>query len=61
MGPWCGKWPDNLVMDTTDNAAMDGVDIVTPEQVGVSINVDHLMIVNLLLYVNHVSCLLRVI
>ena len=40
MGPWCGEWPDNLMMDTSDNAAMDGVYILTPEQVGVSKNVE---------------------
>ena len=40
MDPWCGEWPDNLIMDTSDNAAMDGVDTLTPEQVGVSKNVE---------------------
>ena len=36
MGSWCGEWSDNLMMDTSDNTAMDGVDILTPEHVGVS-------------------------
>ena len=40
MGPWCGERPDNLMMNTSDNAAMVGVDILTPEQVGVSKNVE---------------------
>ena len=61
IGPWCGEWPDNLMMDTSDNEAMDGVDILTPEQFGVSKKWNHLMIVNLLLHVNHVTCLLIVI
>ena len=40
MGSWCGERLDNLMMNTSDNAAMVGVDILTPEQVWVSKNVE---------------------
>ena len=38
--PWCGVCADNLMMDTSDNAAMDGEYILTPEQIRDSKNVE---------------------